>query len=60
MPRVNRKLDSDRMRQGPLADEMIRELRAELHLIDRAIAALMKLHALHQGQGQAKRRRRRT
>jgi hypothetical protein len=49
VPRVNRKTDPDRTRQGPLADEMVRELQTELYLVDRTIAALMRLHALRQG-----------
>jgi hypothetical protein len=49
VPRVNRKTDPDRTRPGPLTDEMIRELRTELYLVDRTIAALMNLYALRQG-----------
>jgi hypothetical protein len=58
MPRFNRKIDSDRKHQGPLADDMIRELQTELYLIDRAIAALTKLYALRLGHERAKRGRR--
>jgi hypothetical protein len=49
VPRVNRQMDPNGTRPGPLTDEMIRELRTELYLVDRTIAALMRLHALRQG-----------
>jgi len=58
--RLSRKTAPDGTRQGPLADEMIRELRTELYLVDRAIAALIRLYALRQGQEPAKRGRHRT
>jgi hypothetical protein len=60
VPRLKGKKDLDTTRQGPLADEMIRELQTELYLVDRAIAALLKLYALRLGHGKAKRGRRRT
>jgi hypothetical protein len=55
MRKVNRKKDSDEPHQAPLADEMIRKLQTELYLIDRAIAALMKLYALRLGHEPSKR-----
>jgi hypothetical protein len=59
-PRLKGKKESDTTRQGPLADEMIRELQTELYLVDRAIAALMKLYALRLGHEQEERGGRRT